>query len=87
MENKKEYKYSCGKDVNVAFDENGYITKAQGFQRIMWASNTIDKDLIGKHIDELADMLKKEGSNETYLEFEANVHISVLKKMLQNTNK
>lgn len=31
MENKKEYKYSCGKDVNVAFDENGYITKAQGF--------------------------------------------------------
>ena len=75
-----------GEDGCVAFDEKGYIIEAKGFGSLIWWPNTnIDKDLIGKHVDELAEMLKEYGANrEVYSDFEIQVHIELLKKMLKN---
>ena len=54
---------------------------------LMWnSSSNIDKDLVGKHVDELAEMLEKNAtSRNVYLEFEAHVHVGLLKKILIST--
>lgn len=82
-----KHRFSRDKDGYITFDSNGYIVDAKGFGRLMWSkSNNIDNDLIGKHIDELSEMLKENArSRSIYLEFEANVHVDILKKMLENT--
>ena len=52
----------------------------------MWCDvPDIDKELVGKHVDELAEMLRKKGINKNiYLEFETYVHLELLKQMLNN---
>ena len=88
MANSTQYRFSRGNDGYITFDLKGYIVEAKGFGGLMWSSNTnIDKELVGKHVDELAKMLEKNGtSRDVYLEFEAHVHVGLLKKMLQNAN-
>lgn len=84
--NNQHYRFSREKDGYVIFDSNGYIVEAKGFGSLMWSpSMNIDKDLIGKHVDELAEMLKEYGANrEVYSNFEMQVHIELLKEMLKN---
>ena len=88
MANNTQYRFLRGNDGYITFDSKGYIVEAKGFGCLMWSSNTnIDKELVGKHVDELAKMLEKNGiSRDVYLEFEAHVHVGLLKKMLQNAN-
>ncbi len=88
MANNTQYRFTRGEDGYITFDSKGYIIEAKGFGCLMWSTNqNIDKDLVGKHVDELAEMLKKNGINRNvYLDFEANVHVGLLKAMLQNTN-
>lgn len=82
---KKYTRYWLTKDISISFDSKGYITEVKGFNFLMWYSN--DTDLIGKHIDELSEILEKNClSRNIYLEFEAYVHVKVLKEMLQNAN-
>ena len=50
--------FSCG-NTKVTFDNNGYVIKAEGFSSIMWGTLDLDEKLIGKHIIELARILKK----------------------------
>lgn len=84
--NNRHYRFSREKDGYVIFDSNGYIVEAKGFGSLMWSTcMNIDKDLIGKHVDELAEMLKEYGANrEVYSNFEIQVHIELLKEMLKN---
>ena len=85
MANSKRYRFSGGNGISIVFDSKGYIVEAKGFGLIIWSTTNIDKELIGKHIDELAEMLKKNGtSKEAYLNFEAKVHVWLLKKMLKD---
>lgn len=60
MANNTQYRFSRGKDGYVVFDSKGYIIEAKGFGSLMWSTSlNIDNDLVGKHVDELAEMLKK----------------------------
>ena len=80
-----KYRFSRGEDGYIIFDSNGYIVEAKGFASLMWARPNVDKELIGKRADQLSKMLEKNGiSRDVYLEFEANVHVELLKAMLQN---
>ena len=60
LENQKQNKFqtfSCGR-AKVTFDENGYIVNAKDFSAVMWCTPNQDEELIGKHIIELAKILK-----------------------------
>lgn len=89
MLREKEYKYRYGEYVHITFDKNGYITEAKGFDTIVWDYDVkINETLIGKTVDELAEILKERCiTREIYLEFEATIHVEVLKNMLKNTAK
>ena len=89
MLNNVKYRFSRGKEGYVTFDSKGYIVDAKGFGALMWSCKpNVDKELVGKHVDELAEMLEKSAtSREVYLEFETKVHLELLKKMLQNANR
>lgn len=83
--NNQHYRFSQKNNRYVTFDSKGYIVEAKGFGLLMWSTSTnIDKDLIGKHVDELAEMLKKYGRNEVYFNFEIQVHLELLKILLKN---
>lgn len=85
MLDNKQYRFSNGDDKYIIFDSTGYIIEAKGFNSIMWAPETIDRELIGKHIDELSDMLKSNSAHrESYYNFEIEVHIPLLKLMLED---
>ncbi|MBE5821333.1 MAG: hypothetical protein E7311_01945 [Clostridiales bacterium] len=88
MANNPKYRFSRGEDGYIIFDSKGYIVEAKGFSSLMWSSNLkIDEELVGKHVDELAEMLKKNGkSRDEYFRFEAYVHVELLKEMLKNAN-
>lgn len=88
MASKAHYRFSRSKYEYIAFDSKGYIVEAKGFDHLIWIlSHDTDKELIGKHVDELADLLKKNGINcNVYLDFEAHVHVPLLKSMLKNVN-
>ena len=81
--NQHYHRFSREKDGYVTFDSNGYIVEAKGFGSLMWSTSmNIDKDLIGKHVDELAEMLKEYGANpKVYSNFEKQVHIKLLKEI------
>mgnify|MGYP004733247605 FL=1 len=65
--------FSCG-NTKVTFDNNGYVIKAEGFSLIMWGTLDLDEKLIGKHIIELARILKKYiARQENYISFLENV--------------
>ena len=71
------YKYRLlnggNKQTFVTFNEQGYIINAKGFGSIIWwyRKKNIDEDLIGKHVDELAEIFKKYGVRpEYYYNFE-----------------
>ena len=89
MADNHQYRFSRGKDSYIVFDSRGYVVEAKGFGNIMWSSDlNIDKELVGKHVDELAELIKKNGiSYNEYLEFEAHVHVGLLKELLQNSNQ
>ncbi len=84
--NKCKYRFSNGKGTDVIFDSKGRILNAKGFGLLMWSrSENIDRELIGKSVDELAKMLKEHGgSKEIYYNFEIQVHLELLKSMLEN---
>lgn len=84
MANNERYRFSRGEDGYVIFDSKGYVLEAKGFGSLMWSTSpNIDKELVGKHVDELAEMLKKNGAYaDAYINFEAIVHVGLLKKML-----
>ena len=85
MTSNKQHKFSNSNGIYIIFDANGYILEAKGFNSIMWATETIDKELVGKHIDELSDMLKNNSAHrESYYNFEIKVHIPLLKLMLED---
>ena len=51
----------------------------------MWfeTNSNIDKELIGKHVNEVANILKDYAANkEIYYNFEKEVHLELLKEML-----
>lgn len=89
MPNPPKYRFSRGEKGYVTFDSKGYIVDAKGFGSLIWSCNpNVDKELVGKHVDELAEMLEKNAtSRNVYLEFEAEVHVGLLKKMLQDANR
>jgi len=91
MANNTQYRFSSDrKDLYITFDANGYIVEAKGFESLMWSkfNPDIDKELIGKHVDELSEMLEKNAVDRNqYLEFEAHVHVGLLKAMLQDAKK
>lgn len=86
MADNKEYIVQRGQ-VCIIFDSKGYILKAKGLGSLMWSKKDIDENIIGKHIDELSEMLEKYAlSKEIYLEFEAYIHVWILQKILKNMN-
>lgn len=65
--------FSCG-NAKVTFDENGYIVKIKDFSAIMWGTLNQNEELIGKHIIELAKILKRTASSrKNYISFLENV--------------
>ena len=85
----KKYSFCCGENIRIAFNSDGNVVKACGFSFILWAPiglevEDVDKSLIGKHVDEVADILKKYTTNhKIYENFELSVHIPMLKMLLQ----
>ena len=60
--------------AKVTFDDNGYIVQIKDLSTIMWCTPNQDEELIGKHIVELAAMLKIYGSvHDVYIGFLENV--------------
>lgn len=77
--------FSCG-NAKVTFDENGYIVNAKDFSTVMWCTPNQDEELIGKHITELAKMLKNYAANrETYISFLENVVLKFYEIKLKNS--
>lgn len=88
MANDVNYEFTAGKNICIAFDSNGYVTKAKGFENFICSSLEFNKDLVGKHIDEVAEILKEKALREKYYnDFEINVHIPLLKIMLEEKEK
>ena len=88
LENQKQNKFqtfSCG-SAKVTFDENGYIVKAKDFSAVMWSIPNQDEELIGKHIIELAKILKKSAScHENYVSFLENVVLKFYETQLKDS--
>ena len=80
--------FSCG-NAEVTFDENGYIVKAKDFSVVIWCTPNQDEKLIGKHIIELARILKSNAlSRENYISFLENVVLKFYETQLKdNTYK
>ena len=77
--------FSCG-NTKVTFDNNGYIVNAKGFTSIMWGKTNQDEELIGKHITELAKILKEYAANqENYISFLENVVLSFYERNSKDT--
>lgn len=76
LDNQQQNKFqtfSCG-NAKVTFDDNGYIVKVKDFSAVMWCTPNQDEELIGKHIIELAKILKKSAAyRENYISFLENV--------------
>lgn len=73
---KKTISFSNGENVHVTFDSGGYIIKAEGFSSLLWSTDpdNLDKSLIGTHVYELSEMLKKYGAYvDAYKVFEKDV--------------
>ena len=87
LENHKQNKFqtfSCGR-AKVTFDENGYIVNAKDFSAVMWCTPNQDEELIGKHIIELAKILKKSASyHENYVSFLENVVLKFYETQAKN---
>lgn len=76
--------FSCG-NAKVTFDENGYIVKVKDFSAVMWCTLNQDEELIGKHIIELAKILKKSASyHEIYISFLENVVLKFYETQLKD---
>ena len=88
LENQKQKKFqtfSCGR-AKVTFDENGYIVNAKEFSAVMWCTPNQDEELIGKHIIELAKILKKSASyHENYVSFLENVVLKFYETQLKDS--
>ena len=84
MAKDKQYRFSKGENIYVLFDSKGNVLEAKGFGLLLQStSQNVDKELIGKNVEELAEMLRKNGSYfNAYQEFEARVHLGLLKDML-----
>lgn len=87
VDKNKRYRFSNSNGGYVIFDSNSYILEAKGFSSLMWTTSlNIDSDLVGKHIEELAEMLKNYGSRrDVYTVFEINVHLELLKEILKDS--
>ena len=89
MKTNQQYRFSRGNSGYVTFDEKGYVVEAKGFSGLIWTSSlNADKEIVGMHVDELAELLRKqEAIQNLYIEFELRVHIPLLKEMLKNRRK
>lgn len=87
LDNQKQSKFHMffnGK-AEVTFDDNGYIVKTKDLSTIMWCTPNQDQELIGKHIVELAAMLKIYGSSrDVYIGFLENVVLDFYIKKVKN---
>lgn len=81
-----KYRFSQDNGRYISFDTEGYIVEAKGFESLMWGSAlNFEEELKGKHVDELAKMLKNNGITPwVYYNFEINVHLELLKSMLKD---
>ena len=88
LENQKQnkfQKFSCGR-AEVTFDENGYIVNAKDFSFVMWCTPNQDKELIGKHIIELAKIFKKSALYyNNYVSFLENVLLKFYERQLKDS--
>lgn len=88
LDNQKQNKFhtfSCGK-AEVRFDDNGYIVKVKNLATVMWCTPNQDEELIGKHIIELAIILKKSGAQrENYISFLENVVLGFYEQKVKNS--
>lgn len=67
------YSYCCG-SAKIWLDEDGYIIKAEGLLGVIWGKLDLDEKVIGKHVIELARIIKKYSlNNEGYVNFLENV--------------
>lgn len=65
--------YSCN-NAKIIVDENGYILNADGLLGTMWGEFNLDEGIIGKHIIQLAKMMKEYSANkDIYKSFLENV--------------
>ena len=77
--------FSCG-NAKVTFDENGYIVKIKDFSAVMWCTPNQNEELIGKHIIELAKILKRNtSSRENYISFLENVVLKFYETQLKDS--
>ena len=77
--------FSCG-NAKVTFDDNGYIVKTKDFSAVMWCTPNQDEELIGKHIIELAKILKiNASSRENYISFLENVVLKFYETQLKDS--
>lgn len=61
MAKKTTISFSNGERVHVTFNSEGCVEKAEGFNFILWSSNpdNLNNSLIGMHVYELSECLKK----------------------------
>ena len=87
LDNEQQSKFqtfSCG-NAKVTFDDNGYVIKAKDFSVVMWCTPNQDEELIGKHITELAKILKRAAaSRENYISFLENVVLKFYETQAKN---
>jgi len=78
--------FSC-ENAKVTFDENGYIVKTKDFSAVMWSTPNQDEELIGKHIIELAKILKRyTSSRENYISFLENVVLKFYEEQAKDSD-
>ncbi|MGM9875795.1 MAG: hypothetical protein ACI310_01015 [Bacilli bacterium] len=85
---KKIYTFRCV-NTKVSFDDNGYIVEASNFSNFMWwCTQNIDEKLVGKHITELARLIKENALNvDVYINFLENVVLKFYEISLKNYKK
>lgn len=86
MVSSKKYRFSNSIGMYIVFDSNGYVIETKGWGHRVWCVNpdTFDSELIGKHVEEVAELIKEHAVRyEDYINFEIQVHLELLKAILK----